>query len=297
MKPEDRNKMVILILTLLLGTIIIGCSEDTVLKQSSTPKQKIESNPLMYLSLSYETSTSSGKTSLTLTFKNNNQYNILEFYIRSVGLVDSNGNQYLIYEPKFGLSEKIRLYPNGKESRTFEYNGELPEGTLYVEVSSPKNITHSYIRTLKLSYKPNIKTIKVFYYHSPTCPSCTKVKPYMDELKKCEGIEFDFCDVTNFNSCSEDSQQLIKNVNPIGVPFVVVQVKEDDEVMDQKTYVGWKNITEVGDYLAKLGIQIPKICLAGDCRSIQECVNCHNQRGLAPPSTFSCSYCCHRQIR
>ena len=66
----------------------------------------------------------------------------------------------------------------------------------------------------------NYSDIKVYFYYSPTCPHCEKVKPYIDELKeKYKNVKFIYCNVSDKNiskACYTYAYYVF------GVPTVVV---------------------------------------------------------------------------
>ncbi|WP_456328469.1 thioredoxin domain-containing protein [Archaeoglobus sp.] len=66
----------------------------------------------------------------------------------------------------------------------------------------------------------NYSNIEVYFYYSPTCPHCKKVKPYIDELReKYRDVKFVYCNVSDKNiskACYTYAYYVI------GVPTVVV---------------------------------------------------------------------------
>lgn len=133
------------------------------------------------------------------------------------------------------------------------------------------------------------QTVKVFFYFSPTCPSCIKIKPYMDLMRReVKDVNFDFCNVSNFKACTNESKWLAKHIRLMGVPTAVLMYGSNVTVL-----VGWKDVGKLGDYLQEFGIATPSIVYGNESYDVQDCIKCHNQKGLAPPSTYNCTHCCH----
>ncbi|AEA47613.1 thioredoxin family protein [Archaeoglobus veneficus] len=133
------------------------------------------------------------------------------------------------------------------------------------------------------------ETVKVFFYYSPRCPSCVKIKPYMNLLREeVQGIKFDFCDVSNKSLCSNESLWVAKHIGLFGVPTAVFI--QGDRVA---VFVGWKKVAKLGVYLEELGFEVPEVVYGNTSYDVQECIDCHEGRGINPPSTYSCTYCCH----
>jgi thiol-disulfide isomerase/thioredoxin len=130
---------------------------------------------------------------------------------------------------------------------------------------------------------------KVFFYFSPTCPSCVKIKPYMDLMRgEVEEVNFDFCNVSNFKACTNESQWVAKHIGLMGVPTVVLMYGNNVTVL-----VGWRNVAKLGNYLQEIGIDTPDVVYGSKNYDVQDCIKCHEERGIAPPSTYNCTYCCH----
>jgi hypothetical protein len=105
-----------------------------------------------------------------------------------------------------------------------------------------------------------------------------------EEVKE---VKFDFCDVSNLTSCSNESIDVIRH-NLMAVPTAVI-------IHDNNTTIllGWREVAKVGYNLNKLGIDTPDVFYRHESYDVQDCVNCHNKRNIAPPSTYNCTYCCH----
>jgi thiol-disulfide isomerase/thioredoxin len=132
------------------------------------------------------------------------------------------------------------------------------------------------------------QNLKVFFYFLPGCPSCEKIKPYMNLMREeVKEVEFDFCDVSDFPACSKESIEAIDN-NLKGAPTVLLINGENITVL-----LGWEEISRLGDSLNKLGIETPTVIYKNETYHVQDCVACHYQRSIPPPSTYTCTYCCH----
>jgi mannitol-specific phosphotransferase system IIBC component len=130
----------------------------------------------------------------------------------------------------------------------------------------------------------------IFYYYHPLCPNCQKIKPYIDLMMNV--TEIDACNVGNLSTCSEESIVMLKLLDSqgkfLGVPTIAVV--EDNNVT---LLIGWKQALKLGEIVEKHGIAPPPVIYNNSTYTIQECVDCHSAKGLKPPSTFSCTYCCH----
>lgn len=137
---------------------------------------------------------------------------------------------------------------------------------------------------------------QVFFYYIPGCPSCETVKPYMFLMKEeVSEVEFEFCNVLYSSSsnsstsiCSKESLKLFEE-NNISVIPVVVLINGDEKTI----LTGWKEVGALGKELKKLGINTPELVYNQQNYSVDDCVSCHEERNLQPPSTYSCTYCCH----
>ncbi|HID43754.1 MAG TPA: hypothetical protein EYP30_08305 [Archaeoglobaceae archaeon] len=133
------------------------------------------------------------------------------------------------------------------------------------------------------------KTPKVFFYYIPKCPSCEKIKPYMNLMREeVEGVEFDFCDITRFSECSNESLEIMTSSELVGTPTVFLIYSNTTVVL-----IGWKNVAKLGYRLNELGIDTPDVVYRNESHDLQECITCHEQKNLPPPTTYTCTYCCH----
>lgn len=133
----------------------------------------------------------------------------------------------------------------------------------------------------------NRQTPKVFFYYIPKCPSCEKIKPYMNLMREeVEDVDFDFCDVSKFSECSNESQEIVDENELLGTPTVFLIYNNTIT-----SFVGWREVSKLGYRLNELGIDTPDV-IFNESHDLQ-CIVCHEQRNLPPPSTYTCTYCCH----
>ncbi len=131
--------------------------------------------------------------------------------------------------------------------------------------------------------------LTVYFYYRPTCPWCRSVEPYMKLLKK-EGVSVVFCDTTNFSECSQASKKIANESSLAGVPTVVV-VRHGKII---KKFEGAYEVAEIGRFLKKYGYNVTtNYTISGVRYTVKDCVKCHVLKGLPPPSSYSCSSCCH----
>ncbi len=132
------------------------------------------------------------------------------------------------------------------------------------------------------------KEIEIFYYYSPKCPACRMVKPYMELLKEnVRDVRFYFCNV--YGNCSEESVEIAKKYPFQYIPTVILIAGNDVVKL-----TGCYEVLKLGEILKSYGIETPKVVMDNVSYSVDECIKCHERRGLPPPTNFSCSYCCHK---
>ncbi len=134
--------------------------------------------------------------------------------------------------------------------------------------------------------------VKIYYFYSPTCPNCREVEPFISYLKNSTDVSFVVCNVKNFDSCSDESKSVAKSVYKklgfFGVPTAVVEVKGNRTV-----FVGKYEVLRLSEFLERMGYKVERIEIKEKKYDVSECLNCHRERKIPPPSTFTCSYCCH----
>ncbi len=91
----------------------------------------------------------------------------------------------------------------------------------------------------------NYSKIEVYFYYSPSCPHCEKVKPYIDELReKYKDVTFYYCNVQDKN-ISKVCYKYAYYV--IGVPTVVVHAGNVTTAL-----IGERDIMGVEDLIRSL---------------------------------------------
>ena len=135
-----------------------------------------------------------------------------------------------------------------------------------------------------------VSEFSIFYYYHPLCPNCQKIKPYMELMENVTDI--DACNVGNLSACSPEALEMLKLLRSqgkfLGVPTVAVL-----EGSNVTLLIGWKQALKLGEIVEAHGITPPPVTYNNSTYTVQECVDCHSARGLRPPSTFNCTYCCH----
>ncbi len=133
--------------------------------------------------------------------------------------------------------------------------------------------------------------IKVYYFFHPECPNCQAVKPLIDYLLNSTDITFDMCNVEYFSNCSNMSKQLAYTIKEktgfFGTPTAVIQENNSFRV-----FIGKYQVVEMVSYLRNY-TYIPNIPLKNTEMPVERCFACHEKKNLRPPSTMTCSYCCH----
>ncbi len=134
------------------------------------------------------------------------------------------------------------------------------------------------------------KKMQVFFYYETGCPNCKMIEPYMKFLKKEYGkeIDFHFCNWDNRTKWSNIERKVFSETNPYGFPAVVVINGKE-----KKVYIGWYAIGEnFTAYLNRQGYKV-KAFYNKTSYNVAECLNCHAEKHIPPPSKYNCTYCCH----
>lgn len=136
--------------------------------------------------------------------------------------------------------------------------------------------------------------LRIYYFYHPKCPNCQAVEPLIEYLLNNTEINFEMCNVQYFNNCSVMSRQLAYSLKEktgfFGTPTAIIQ--EDGKF---KVFVGKYQMLDMVGYLRNY-TDIPEIPLKEEKMNVEECFNCHEKRNLKPPSTMTCSYCCHGAV-
>ncbi len=134
------------------------------------------------------------------------------------------------------------------------------------------------------------ENLHVYFYYYPTCPWCRMVKPYVQELKNESGANIVFCNVKDFENCSEEAKKVAEEAKLRGVPTAVAV----NESGIMKIFVGAYEVAELGSFLKAHGYKaITNYTVGGLNYTARDCVECHAKKNLPPPSRYSCDECCH----
>ena len=134
---------------------------------------------------------------------------------------------------------------------------------------------------------------KVKYFYSPTCPNCIAVKPFIEYLQTRYGVQIEWIDVTNHSEAVEEE---VEAWNITAVPTLLVLTVEGDRVGGYY-YVGRIGVLDAEPFLAELmGMPPPErpYNINETRLDPMTCLQCHAQRNLSMPSTYSCDACCHK---
>ncbi len=132
--------------------------------------------------------------------------------------------------------------------------------------------------------------VSVYFYYSPTCPWCKMVMPYVQQLNE-SGVDIIFCNVAKLNNCSNEAKKVAKEAKLRGVPTAVA-VNETGIV---KVFVGAYEVAELGEFLKEYGYKVTtNYEVRGLNYTVKDCIECHAKKRLPPPSTYTCSSCCHQ---
>ncbi len=155
-------------------------------------------------------------------------------------------------------------------------------------VGCSEKIEHKAMPTPSVS--ENSKEIKVYFFYSPKCPACRMVKPYMKLLReKVKGVHFDFCNVNDPKNCSRNSI-MVAHMYPFEyIPTVILIVGNNVTKL-----TGSYEVLKLGKILESYGIKTPEVVFGNVSYSVDECIRCHEERHIPPPSNFTCSHCCHK---
>lgn len=130
-------------------------------------------------------------------------------------------------------------------------------------------------------------SVTTYFYHYESCHYCRIVKPYVEYISSemdSDSLKFEFCDVKKPETCSPASISLKEKIGLKVVPAIVVVGNNTSQ-----EFIGWKEICDLGAYYKRLGLELPVINCHGKDYSVQECVDCHRENDLQPPSKFDCT--------
>ncbi len=139
------------------------------------------------------------------------------------------------------------------------------------------------------------RQVDLVYFYDPRCPNCRAVEPYISllekELKK-KDIHFERCSVPDVDTCSVKARFILYTIYPKGnIRIPTVGVKHSKNI---SVFIGRLDVIKVGSYLNKnFGVPEVKAQLQDVNYPVEECLKCHQERNIKPPSTYTCTYCCH----
>lgn len=132
--------------------------------------------------------------------------------------------------------------------------------------------------------------LSIYFYYYPDCPWCRMVKPYIELLDNETDLYFEFCNTKHINNCSDEAVNVSKKIKLRGVPTLVV--KNSTSIIH--VYVGAYEVAGVGEFLKSRGYDVTtNFTVKGLNYSAKDCIECHAENRLPPPSTYTCSACCH----
>ncbi len=136
--------------------------------------------------------------------------------------------------------------------------------------------------------------VKIYYYYDPKCPNCRAVEPYMEFIASHVRAEFDFCDLTSPDTCTNISKSLFVhairslNISP-AVPMVIIKSGDEARVL-----LGRDKISILDRILSEeYGLSSPVFRYGDSEYNLSDCIQCHKARELPIPSKYECTSCCH----
>ena len=131
----------------------------------------------------------------------------------------------------------------------------------------------------------------IYYFYRSTCPNCIATEPFIDYLEKEYGVE-----INRYEVRDPQWRWLVDYYNITAVPTLIIQYPVDDTVKEWR-FVNRLNVPKAEYIIANLtGKPEPKKPYNINMTQLDPmtCAVCHAQRQLPPPSTYSCTSCCHR---
>lgn len=139
--------------------------------------------------------------------------------------------------------------------------------------------------------------MQLFYFYSPECPNCKAVKLFVEsllpELEK-KRIVFAEIDVTKndnpiYRMLAEKIAEKI-GTNFIPIPTAVVRYEGRFH-----TFIGKEEVLALSDFFRlRAGTKALAAKLKEEPFDKETCISCHKSRNIPLPSTFNCTFCCHR---
>jgi len=142
--------------------------------------------------------------------------------------------------------------------------------------------------------------MEIFYFYSPDCLNCKEIKPFIeslkDELQK-KNARFVELNVKEYDRWSPLyrilSEKIVQKLNTNFLPIPTTSVRQRGRFY---TFIGKDEIiNHLNDFLYDRG-RIKRISAKLERQEfkIQGCLSCHRSKNIPFPSTFNCTFCCHR---
>lgn len=148
--------------------------------------------------------------------------------------------------------------------------------------------------------------VEMLYFYSPSCPNCIAVAPFIDYIEEEYSV-----DINHYDASKQVNRQSFERYNVTAVPTLIVL----DGV--EQRFVGRYEVVEAEYLIAEMtGAKPPQHPFNTTLQTDPAyCLKCHKpteeqkellhellppqeleslNTTLPPPSTYSCSYCCHR---
>jgi thiol-disulfide isomerase/thioredoxin len=167
-----------------------------------------------------------------------------------------------------------------------------------------ENVGFVLIGILVLAYSvytrnAEIAKMEVYYYYSPDCPNCQSVRPFVDELKeeltkkKIKFVELNVKETHLWNPIYRWlAQKIISTIKTDFIPIPTAAVRFRGRF---HTAFGKEEVLYLNDFFHQYaGTRLLTAKLNKLSFSMSECLDCHKARKIPPPSTFNCTFCCHR---
>jgi len=128
---------------------------------------------------------------------------------------------------------------------------------------------------------------RVLYFYDPACPNCAAVEPFISYLEQKYGVK-----VRKINLDDPANAYLADKWHVDAVPTLIILTDNGTALR----YVGRVAVVEAEGEVAKIaGMPPPERPYNIQQQPIDpmSCLLCHAKRNISPPSTYSCSSCCH----
>jgi len=141
--------------------------------------------------------------------------------------------------------------------------------------------------------------MKIYYFYSPDCPNCKALIPFFKELapeldkKK---IAFVPVSIKNAEKWTDVQKFLaLRLMQKMGIDYIPIPTATVWHNGKFFTMVGKDEILGLSGFLhVRAGTKLVKAKLNNERFKVEDCVSCHEARKIPLPSTYNCTYCCHR---